>query len=158
MTQFFLATNLEALTGRSQTSKVLTRVWKESRLIVCNIWMRHISDHLYGCEVSSLFYISNLARLSHWLRTWVSWFQTQTLPLYRLASIHGSVGWRSTLFTRSDLAVSLRLMSSLRGWKDGKRSVFPSAVTGVILNLKCILKTMKLQTTTGSKTKASISR
>lgn len=55
MTQFFLATNLEALTGRSQTSKVLTRVWKESRLIVCNIWMRHISDHLYGCEVSSLF-------------------------------------------------------------------------------------------------------
>lgn len=56
-----------------------------------------------------------------WLspHTCVSWFHTQTLPLYRLASIHGSVGWRSTLFTRSDLAVSLRFMSSLRGYRNG---------------------------------------
>lgn len=32
MTQFFLATNLAALTGRSQTSKVLTRVYERSIL------------------------------------------------------------------------------------------------------------------------------
>lgn len=29
MTQFFLATNLDARTGKSQTSKVFTKVWKK---------------------------------------------------------------------------------------------------------------------------------
>ncbi|KAI1235675.1 28S ribosomal protein S22, partial [Lamprotornis superbus] len=41
----------------------------------------------------------------------------------RLASIHGSVGCRSTLFTRSERAVSFRLMSSRRGW--GKQWPMP---------------------------------
>ena len=35
-------------------------------------------------------------------------FHTCTLPLYKLASIHGSVGWTSTHLTRSDRAESLR--------------------------------------------------
>ncbi|KYN18588.1 hypothetical protein ALC57_09103 [Trachymyrmex cornetzi] len=48
-------------------------------------------------------------------RVCVSWFQILTWPWYSEQSIHGSVGWRSTLFTLSDLAVSFRLMSNLRG-------------------------------------------
>ena len=47
----------------------------------------------------------------------VSWFHTWTLPLYKLASIQLSVGWRSQLFTLSDRAVKRRLMSSRSGWK-----------------------------------------
>ncbi len=50
--------------------------------------------------------------------TCVSWFQTTTVPLYRLITIHGSVGCRSTLFTRSDRAVSFRLMSNRRGFSS----------------------------------------
>lgn len=59
---------------------------------------------------------------SLWL-TCVSWFQTTTLPLYRLTSIHGSVGCRSTLLTRSDREVSLRLMSNRRGYGWGKERI-----------------------------------
>lgn len=39
MTQFFLATNLEALTGRSHTSKVLTRVWKNIKLSYIRLFL-----------------------------------------------------------------------------------------------------------------------
>ena len=37
------------------------------------------------------------------------------LPLYNETSIHGSVGCRSTHFTRSDRAVNLRLISKRKG-------------------------------------------
>ncbi len=46
-----------------------------------------------------------------------------TFPLYKLASIHGSLGWRSTHFTRSDLAESFRFMSNRSGCKVRKCEV-----------------------------------
>lgn len=49
--------------------------------------------------------------------TWDSWFHTWTFPLYKLANIHGSVGCKSTLLTRSDRADNFRLISSRRGCK-----------------------------------------
>lgn len=49
------------------------------------------------------------------LLTCVCWFQTTMRPLKRLASIHGSVGCRSTLFTRSERAANFCLMSNRKG-------------------------------------------
>ncbi len=46
MTQFFLATNLEALTGRSHTSKVLTRVWKTRTLLTV---LRFTASSVFLC-------------------------------------------------------------------------------------------------------------
>lgn len=113
MTQFFLATNFDALTGRSHTSKVFTKVW------IGDIYKSYILI-AYKFRFELFIFMVQVVNI---MFTCVSWFQTQTLPLYRLASIHGSVGWRSTLFTRSDRAVSFRLMSSLRGFETDVKSI-----------------------------------
>lgn len=89
MTQFFLATNLAALTGRSHTSNVLTSVWekkqKQKNLLGVSYQNKYSLIMSHGMYDYLFLYIV-------YDHTCVSWFHTQTLPLYRLANIHGSVG------------------------------------------------------------------
>lgn len=100
MTQFFLATNLEALTGRSHTSKVLTRVWKKRTLltrlrlasIVCfyafvnSIFDYAISQILPSVRWSYLCFMvphTDAAVVQTGQHPWLSWVKVHTLHSVR---------------------------------------------------------------------------
>lgn len=110
---------------------------KRQMFLLPHATMKHVNKTIsgdrfpmsWGCTRDIIKYLT----LKQWrhsagrgekVRTCDSWFHTQTLPLYRLANIHGSVGCKSTLFTLSDRAVSLRLMSSLKGYKNRELNEF----------------------------------
>ena len=83
--------------------------------------------------------------------TWDSLFQMCTFPLYKLASIHGSEGWRSTHFTRSERADSFRFISSLKGWNE---EIIQEIV--LIRNGKNILHQWQMVTSTWTKMGADL--
>lgn len=102
MTQCFLAMNLAVRIGTMQSLKVFTIACTYHNQAIWQVkWHRQCLDWVEDCWADLL--------------TCVWWFQTTMGPVYKLTTIHGSVGCKSTLFTRSKRAVSFFLMSKCSG-------------------------------------------
>lgn len=83
----------------------------------------------------------------------------QTVPEYKLARIHGSVGCRSTDFTLSDLCASFLLISSLRGiFRDQNETISsdPDAAECLRIIVLLVLRERERETGGGRRGFASI--